>query len=290
VVDDQGLIMYGNEAMIALGGWGLIDGAGTNILDYLHPDDRDWVTEAFLQLVRTMPDHDVNDRWGSIHFRMIARNGSVVPLEVTGSGNLFDSVVGGVIYDVRPARVQEVIGNVLTGAVSDTLVGELLNLVLDAIAAPPLELHAAVLQTDQKGFCRVIASTSARMIECFDVLAGPFPWSDPSPTPVFLTTEDLPFALRSRQAIQVFEDFWYIAVESPIPDDSCRIIACTSVHHLPAHGAVDRLARARELAGVVLMRAQTDALLARAAYWDDLTKYRKPSRFFSRRGEALRGS
>ena len=106
---------------------------------------------------------------------------------MTGTGNLLDPVVGGVIYDVRPAHVQDVIGNVLTGTAPDTLVGELLNLVLDAIAAPPLELHVAVLQTDRQGYCRVIAATSDRMIECFDLLSGPLPWLDPAQRPVFLT-------------------------------------------------------------------------------------------------------
>jgi hypothetical protein len=66
--------------------------------------------------------------------------------------------------------------------------------------------------------------------------------------------------VRTRHSIQGFEDFWYVAVDSPVPDDSYRIIACTSVHRLPPHGAVDPLARARELAGVVLVRSQTDAM------------------------------
>ena len=153
VVDANGEIVYGNRAMIELSGWALADGVGTNILSYLHPDDVRWVTDAFLA-VTSAPGADAledDPPWAAIHFRIIARDGSVVPLEVTGTGGLADDVVSGVIYDVRPARSHDLLRQTLIGSAAGEDVDALLGHVVRTISVPPLELDAAVLEPDPDG-------------------------------------------------------------------------------------------------------------------------------------------
>src|SRR5262245_47553675 len=116
VVDGYGTIAYANNAMLALGGWTSEQTIGTHILDHVCPEDVEWVTDAFVNMVYVDPDEAIDGRyWASVSVRLIASDGGVVPVEATGAGGLVDPSVGGVIFDVRPVARDAIVERVLAG-------------------------------------------------------------------------------------------------------------------------------------------------------------------------------
>lgn len=290
VVDGLGNVVYANRAMCALSGWELDAVAGTSILDHLHPDDRSWVAAAFGQLVQS-PDAarlDARPPWASIHLRLLDADGKVVPIEVTGHGGLDDPTVGGIIYDIRPAQTQELLGAVLRGIAAGDPVHDLLSHVIELVAVPPLLVAGAVLQPDDRGRFHTIAATSADLAAILDDTHDA-PWSSPSHEPAFVDVAQLRDPLGSRLLDAGFVDLWHVAVESVLGATTYRIIACTPDHHVPATGVVDRVRRAQELAGVVLLRSQTDEMLAHAASHDSLTRLPNRAGFRDRVADLHRG-
>jgi diguanylate cyclase (GGDEF)-like protein/PAS domain S-box-containing protein len=273
VVDAVGDVVYVNRAMCELSGWDVATVVGTNIVDYVHPEDRAWVATAFGRLVES-PDAERLDEgsgWGSIHLRILDARGDAIPVEVTGRGGLDDEVVGGIIYDVRPARAQELLGLILRGIAAGRPIEELLALVIAMAALPPLDLDVAVLQPDVDDRFEVVASTSSRLTGALAPdSAGP--WTALVDDATFVDVTRLGPPLGPRLRAVGYVDLWHVAAESAMGSSTYRIVACAPEHHVPATGVVDRIRRASELAGVVLLRSQTDEMLAHAASHDHLTR------------------
>lgn len=273
VVDALGNVAYANRALLALTWWDHDEVVGRSIIDHIHPDDRAWVAEAFAQLVDSPEAAQLADRppWASIRLRLLRSDGAPIPVEVTGHGGVEDAAVRGVVYDIRPAYQHDVLGQVLRGIAAGDPVARLLELVIEMLVAPPLAIDAVVLQPDESGRLRVAASTSAELGSIVaDADTGP--WSSLVAEPTFVDVAALDDPLRSRLLAAGFVDLWHIAVESRLDASTYRIVACTPDHHVPATGVIDRVRRASELAGVVLVRSQTDEMLAHAASHDALTR------------------
>ena len=64
-------IVYANDALMDLSGYSKVEGVQTSIFEYLHPDDADWIAEAFLLLAEQDPgDAAWHGRpWAPIHAR-----------------------------------------------------------------------------------------------------------------------------------------------------------------------------------------------------------------------------
>ena len=273
VVDPIGDVIYGNAAMQALGGWS-DDEFRSNILQHLHPDDAAWVADAFVALANDGGAHLDQGRttWAAVHFRMIASDGRAIPIEVSGSGALHDPHVGGIVYAVRPSYTEQILSDVLTGIAAGTSINHLLGNVLAMVATPPLDLDAAIVRPTTAGDYELMASTSPLLAEALDGVVDPAPWTEPTSEVTFVAVADLANGLRTHLAAAGFHDLWHVAVESRMTSSTFRIIACAPTHHVPATGVVNRLQRAQELAAAVLLRSQTDVMLAHAAFHDHLTQ------------------
>lgn len=275
VVDEAGLIVYGNEALERIAGWTAAEGIGTGIYDYIHPEDLDWLAEAFVNLAdRENRSPDVVDRpWVPLNFRLVARDGHVVPVEVIGNGALHDPDVNGIIYEVRPAYEREIVQRVLAGvATGGDLTGQL-ELVVELISASMIGIESAVLRvgTDRTDVLAAsqdeLRATLARAAE-IDELSVFLPSLG---LPQFHDVREMTSRFGAELVAQGYEDAWNIDVASVADDSRYRIVGFTEVHHIPAMGVRARLTWASELTSVILLRAHSDQLLDRAAHHDELT-------------------
>lgn len=273
VVDQIGDVIYGNAAMQALGGWSDRD-FGSNIIQHLHPDDAAWVADAFVTLANDGGTHVEQGRttWAAVHFRMIASDGRDIPIEVSGTGQLHDPDVGGIVYTVRPAYAEQILSDVLTGIAAGASIDDLLGNVLAMVATPPLDLDAAIVRPTTAGDYELMAATSPELAAALEDVLDPTPWTEPTADVEFVPVADLASGLGTDLADAGFHDLWHVAVESRMTSSTFRIIACSPTHHVPATGVINRLQRAQELAAAVLLRSQTDVLLAHAAFHDHLTQ------------------
>ena len=72
VVDNDANILYANDALSELSGYAKVEGVRTSIFEYIHPDDLEWIAEAFMLLAQPESvEADWKDRpWSPIHARM----------------------------------------------------------------------------------------------------------------------------------------------------------------------------------------------------------------------------
>jgi len=272
VVDDNAKIVYVNQALVRMGGFDLATNIGRDVLDFIHPDDVSELAESFVEIVQS----DVSKRfattpWASLQTRMIASNGLTVPVVITGTGGLEDQHVGGVIYDVRPAHEQDILRRGLTGLAQGEPIDSILTLIADMIALPPLDLDAAVLERRDDGTYRAIGATNPGLGEILERAVDPNPWNVSSSTPTNLAISEYPGGTGEDMFAAGYREIWHVSPEFAGEDNEYRIVACSPTIHRPTIGPVDRLARANELASVVLLRARADALLERSATHDALT-------------------
>lgn len=281
VVNDQGTVIYLNQALLALGGWEINEESDLNLLNYVHPEDRESLAEAFLEIVASPGARVLGSGrpWAEIYVRMITADGETVPVEVVGAGGLLDPGVGGIIYEVRAARNRDLLGHVLDGLSHGASMHQMLSLVAEMIASPPLDMQAVILQSTDDQFI-VVSSTSP---ELSDIVRGPIdelPWAAAESAPAFVELHELPDAMRTQLRAAGFQDVWHLAVESPLTDTTLRIVGASPTHHVPANGPRNRLVRARELAAAVLLRTQSGVLLEHAAKHDALTDLPNRAAFY----------
>ena len=299
VVDPEGQIIYGNRALTKLTGHTLEEGQGTNVMEYIHPLDHEWLIEAFAGVttsvidgtavrgIATYDDDADATPWASVSFRMITASGDILPVEVTGLSGLHDPSIGGILYDVRPAHSQELMRRVFTGLATSEPVENLLRMVLDMLSLPPLKLDAIVLERGDEGAFTPVVSTSPELLELVDKQFGYMPWSGPAPTPQYLDVDDIPNMLGDDLRALGYQDLWYVSVTSSMMSSTYRIVVCSPERQIPSTGTLFRIQRAAELAGVVLFRAQADELLRHAANHDGLTGLPNRSGFYSNVVESM---
>ena len=278
VIGELGVITYINRAMIALGDWTLDDDIGANVFDYLHPDDAAWVAEAFIGLGITA-DPEVplgGPAWAAVNFRIITKQGQIVPLEVTGSAGLFDPVVGGVIYHARPARDSELLGSVLDGVAKGASIDGLLTNVVELTVLPPLDVDGVLIEYSATTPTRVVVSTgrgendglTRALIEVAESLSLGATGSGPTR----LSIDELCPALRQRVLDAGYLDLFTVEIIGPDSTKVYRLLTGTPVCHDPSNGPLQRIERARELIAIVLLRAHNDRMLGYAARHDALTQ------------------
>lgn len=272
VANVQGEIVYCNQALLQLGGWDLEPGADRNMMNYVHPDDREWLIKAFIETAESPVARVLSGRqWGDISFRLLTADGTALPIDLVGNGGTLDPAVGGIIYEIRPARTRLLLGRVLAGLSQGASIHHLLSLVAEMIASPPLDLQAVILQSARGGGFVTVASTSAALAEIVAGRADDPPWASPVSEPTFIDIAKLPARLAARFRGHGFVDLWHMAVESPLTQDTLRFVIASSTHNVPALGPVNRMLQGQEIAAAVLLRTQADVLLEYAAAYDALT-------------------
>ncbi len=289
VVGATGEIIYGNRSIAQMGGWDLATAVGTNIIDYIHPDDVEGLAAAFFELAGSSDSVTFGQApWASINTRLIATNGQEIPVVVTGAGGLDDPEVMGIIYDIRPAHEQDILRRGLTGLAQGEPIDVILRLITDMIALPPLGLDAAVIEPRGDGTYRVIGSTSETLETILIEARDPQPWNVAGAAPQRTIVSRYPGGIGEDLFAAGYREFWHVSPE-PTHDDmsSYRIVAAGTVMQQPAAGQIDRLSRANELASVVLLRARADALLEHSATHDRLTQLPNREGFHRRATEIL---
>ena len=276
VVDNDANILYANDALSELSGYAKVEGVRTSIFEYIHPDDLEWIAEAFMLLAQ--PESivaDWQDRpWSPIHARMIGRNGRTIPIEVRGRDTRGDPDVGGIVYEIRPAHEREIFQRVLTGVAAGGRDESRLDPIMELLAGSPLDIRAAVLEFHAGGAVEVIAQTSVELAALLEGSAGDGEFialTQSTTTPRFMAVDGIGGRLGADLVEAGFLDAWCVDVASPAPRSQHRLVGFTRTHHVPATGVIDALRRAAELASVVLLRSRTEALLEYAARHDELT-------------------
>lgn len=280
VVNDQGEIVYFNRALLTLGGLEVGPDEATNFISFVHPDDRDSLVAAFGEVVQNPSARILGGRhWAEIFFRLVAADGTVVPVEIVGTGGLYDDVVGGIVYEVRPAARIDLLRRVLEGLSRGASMLHLLSLIGEMIASPPLDLDAVILQSSPGGGLVLAASTSAELSEVVQGDHIAMPWEGLTKRPAKIDPADLSVQVRNRLEESPYRGLWHVSVESPLTATTLRIIAA-SPHSATANSPLSRLKRAQEIAAAVLLRTQADVLLAHAAEHDSLTDLPNRAAFY----------
>ena len=285
VVDPNGRVAYANRALRHLAGRLDEDVIGSDFVEFLDPTDVSWASTAFGEVMSSMTVESGDGHlWAPVRLRLLRPDGGSVPVMVTGRGGV--PGVAGIVYDIRPAHSEELLSRVLRGISAGTPVDDLLALVMEMIVVGPFELSAAVLQPDDEGRFQVVADTDPELAECL-VAEGPVPWSNPVSEPVLERVGRIAGPVGTRLGEAGFVDLWHLAVESALGASTYRVVVASPVRHVTSHGIIERVREAHELAGVVLMRSQTDEMLSHAASHDPLT--RLPNRTgFRQRANGLR--
>lgn len=288
VVSLEGSIVYANRALEVLAGASIDD--DVNLLDFVHPEDHDWVVNAFGDVgtyATAAREADTEDGfsteiWAPIPFRIVDSSGDIVPVELVGHSAAGDPAVNAIIYEVRAAHTQELMHRVLTGLAEREPVESLLRLVIETIATPPLQLDAIVLEAQPNGSFETVVSTSYPLTMALSGVRAIVPWNAPINKPSFVDVTTMPGAVGQRLRDAGYVDLWHTAVESGMASfgDSYRLLCLDQNHQEPNAGAPSRLAQAAELAAVIMLRSQTDALLQHSATHDQLTGLRNRSGFY----------
>lgn len=273
VVNEAGEILYGNRAIEQLGGWDIRTLVGRNVLLFVHPDDVEAITESFVAVTESDESNTFGlAPWASINTRLVADNGHVIPVVVTGAGGLDDPAVRGIVYDIRPAHEQDILRRGLTGLARGEPIDEILHLITAMVALPPLRLDAAVLEPRGDGTYRVIGATGDGFETILSEAVDPQPWNRAGRDPVCTIVSRFPGDIGEDLFAAGYREFWHVSPEPGREGDAYRLVAAGPAIQQPAAGQVDRLSRANELAGVVLLRARADAMLEHSATHDRLTE------------------
>lgn len=281
VVDPQGRMVYMNQALLRLGGWDVGPDTERDVLSYVHPDDREHLAHAFADIVQSPGARILGTgrSWAEIYFRIATADGDYIPVEVVGSGGVLDAAVEGVIYEVRSALRNDLLGRVLHGLSRGASLHQLLSLVAEMIAAPPLDLETAILQSTDAGDFVVAASTSPALTAIVDDGVTGMPWAAAAERPRFVPPDELGEALADQLAQAGFVDLWHMGVESPLTRATLRIVVVAASHHVPAVGPMNRMVRSQEIASAVLLRTESDVLLEYAAGHDHITGLPNQAKF-----------
>lgn len=278
VVDRQAQLIYANQAMIQLGNWDYVP--GKSALDFIHPDDRASAAAQFVAVVESPSARVLGGRlWPEIHVRLVAADGTVIPVEIVGTGGTLEDAVNGMVYSVRPARSQHLMGRILERLSHGAPMHQMLALAGEMIALPPLDLDAVVMQSDPLDHYTVAASTSFALAEVMRSPLDDF-WKTTSAEPAVIYVQDMPATVADQLSSLGYNAFWATTVESPLTPTTLRIIAGSPTKHTPDGGVIDRMLRAREIAGAILLRTQTGVLLQHAAAHDLLTNLPNRAAFY----------
>lgn len=288
VVDETATVVYANTALLEMIGRTGEQAAGENILDYIHADDVAWLIEAFLDLAQAEADQDRRNL-PSVHVRLLSSAGDTIPVEVTGARSIGDEFIGGVIYDIRPARHHDLLTHLLAGVSSGAEVVDLLRLVTQLIAMPPLTLDAAVLERRGTDWS-VVTSTSAALSHALRFV-DPSTFDSITPDPHRCDAAELGEDLLTHIIDGGYADTWRLSVpasdDAPLDEARYEIVACNTVHQRLSPAVADRMSQARELARIVMMRSQNDRLMRHAARHDSLTGLLNRSAFRERLADSL---
>lgn len=272
VVSADGTIKYGNQAAVDLSGWGFEDGIGVHMLEMVHPDDVEWVVEAFGNVLAEASERDHRgEGWSPIRFRILTGDGGVQTIEVTGADALGDPHVDGLIYSLRSCRDDELLDEILMGVAAAQPIDAAVPPVIERLVLPPLRFEAAVYEVEASGHVRCVDASDPRLADLPFRRDDAVPWGGLDTGPARVGVADLPPSIAAEFAAGGFRSAFYAAAHSPDLATSLVVVAVSPEVHAATQGAIDRLRRAQALLGTVLLKAHNDRRIRNDAHRDDLT-------------------
>jgi diguanylate cyclase (GGDEF)-like protein/PAS domain S-box-containing protein len=273
VVDPQGVISWANRAALRLVGATPEDGIGVSMLEFVHPEDREWLVTSFLAMVAAKgKERGDGNPWMSLNFRALHRDGSSIPIELTGAGAVDDPEVNGIIYEARLRLDDSMLRRTLVGVGAGEDAVTLLGTVTEMVVLPPIAIECAMVDVAPNP-PEIIASTGPAVAEAVRIIAPDLaPWTAPAVEAETLVVADHDDEAAIALARLDVADVFHVAVTGVGREPtSVRIVAVTPVHHVVSDGPCQRLQRAAELATIVVERASADAAMNHAATHDALT-------------------
>ena len=271
VLDPSGLITYVNQAVLDLTGWTDDEVLGTTMADHVHAADLAWVVEAYEQFNTVALDGPHQSSHPGLRLRILARDGTPLAVEAYGGGGLDDDVIEGTVYAMRPAvedgLLDEIVAAIGGGATLEEIVTDIISLT----TAAPLNIEAAVFAQHADGTTELVASSDPGLAGLAADTSTAAPWATLASAPTHACVADLPDEFRTQLADAGFRHCFHAGAHAPNVALTLRVIAASREHHRVWTGVIQRLERARELMGVVLLKRHNDALLADAALRDSLT-------------------
>ena len=272
VVNRDGTVSYGNRALMELSGWTLDDGLGMQMLDTVHPDDLPSVMEAYQYVAgASTPDLRAGNPWLPIRFRIIARDGRIIPIEATGVNALVDSAVDGIVYHVRNCRDDELLADVFTGVASHDPIALGCAPLVERLTLPPHAMAVAIFEQHANGTARCVASSHDVVAGLSATSASPMPWTGLSTEPARAELDALPPDVATTLRDAGFGAVFHAGAHSPDFDTTLRLVACTSADHPSVQGPISQVTQARELLSLIATKAHNDRAIASNAMRDDLT-------------------
>lgn len=271
VLDDQGDVVYANQAALEVTGWSEEAALGLNSLALVHPDDLRWAADVFSSTVGAGDDAAQRyARGGGVHFRIRRADGDYMPLQVTSADGLADPEVNGVILDARPDWGPQLMSEILAGLARGEPIDVLLQWVTELVALPPATVAVAIVDlSDARAPTTVAASDDG-----FAVLA-PLVCPAPDAVPRFdaqvVALAELDTDAHAALAAVGVEVAWRAPVV--VPDSPLRHWVVAAGEALPRYEltVLERTSRAADVASAVLARVENDARVLHAATHDALT-------------------
>ena len=272
VVRGDGTISYGNRALVEMSGWTCDDGIGMQMLDVVHPDDREWVVEAFSSVL-TAPSSEqaLGSSWSPVRFRVLDREGRTIPVEATGGGGLHDDVVGGIIYNVRDCRDDELLAEVFAGVASHDPIRAATPPLVERLGLPPHNMAVAVFEQRANGSARCVVATHEALGALPAMSTSPVPWVGLTSDASRVDVDRLPAEIAQTLRRAGFHSCFHAGAHAPDFDTTLRLVACSSHEHISAQGPMAQVEQARELLALIVAKAHNDRMIANNAMRDDLT-------------------
>ncbi len=254
VVDDEGMVVYGNAAMGAVVNLSVERATGTSLMSYVHPEDLAWVGDVFLTLTTAPPARPVPSAWASATVRLITADDEVVAVEVTGTDRLSDESINGVVYHVRPLASQAIERRVVRGMTTGVPTADLLADIVAAVGLPPLDLETAIVSISRDGSFEVFASTHGDLRALLGgarLSAGDLAEAGQSSNVEAFAAADIDGDLGVGLSAAGFVTCWQLPIRSNNMLEP-HLVAGSRQHHASDAGIGERLATAADLAAMVL--------------------------------------
>lgn len=289
VVDRAGDVRFVSRAALELFDFDEADLVGHNMAEFLHPDDVAEMVEAFVSV------EGDSTRWPPALLRLVAKDGSVIPVEVAGHGCFDDPEIDGVVYSVHRMDETVLLHRLLEALTTGEPLGEVLRVVTAMVDVPPLEVETVVLyDLDDEGAARSFASSGAApvLLDALRAADDGLPWvrvladqrsgigPDEGDEVVLTLVPDLPGGLGAALDAAGYLECW----TAPLRVGSGRIagviVTVSRQTTLPGATIRQRLRRARDVCDLAFLRHDYEDQLRHAALHDRLTNIPNRARFF----------
>ncbi|MFK7919487.1 MAG: PAS domain-containing protein [Ilumatobacter sp.] len=256
VADADGLVVYGNEALMKLVGRSKYEGLRSSIYDYVHPDDLVRIADAFITLATAGDEHRaVSAPWSPIRCRVLTPDGGAMSVEIVGFDRLSRPEINGFIYEIRPMHEREIVRQVMQAS-GDGRASSFAP-VIELLSMSNLDIASAVVSLDSGGNAVVHASSTDELAATLKGSLGSLTQlmkATESCEPACLEPAEVPGVLGARWESLGFRHVWIVDVPSPSHREPHSILALSSTSQQSNLGVIDRLSLTRDLTNVILLR------------------------------------